>query len=58
MSTGTEDPVADKRGPVSTKLNAMVADSLQPSAMNRSEKIDADSARPGQAVAASRGTPK
>ena len=30
MSTGTEDPVADKRGPASVKLKVMHASRLQP----------------------------
>jgi len=41
MSTGTEDPVADKRVPACSKLNAMQAGRLPASAMNRSEQMEA-----------------
>ena len=42
MSTGTEDPVADKRGPACAKLSAMRADRLQPKCY---EQVGSDGSR-------------
>ena len=55
MSTGTEDPVADKRVPACAKLNAMRAGGLQPSDI---ERVGIDRRYIGEARSGGSGGPR